>query len=175
MYADSKTHKIQLMYLKNSLIFKYITRCLISFVCFFFLSTSHFVHYKSSNCPSSLHSFSNSKVRYEYLRFKNYWGQNLLIPSVPQGRTPEAVQQGTPLSAVANNNLRLFPHVHFQFFSVVFLSPDALWPSSLFFSWNLDTKHQNQYKTQQEDIYISVSISLYFIQDHISLNLFRSL
>lgn len=142
---------------------------------FFFLSTSHFVHHKSSICTYSLHCFSKSKVRYEYIRFKNYWRQNLLIPSVPRRRTAEAVQQGTSLTAVANNNLRLFPHVPFQFFSVVFLSPDALWPSSLFFSRNQDTKHQNQYKTQQDDIYISVNISLYFIQDHISLNLFRSL
>lgn len=140
---------------------------------FLFLSTSHFVNYKSSICSYSLHSFSKSKVRYEYIRFKNYWRQNLLIPSVPRRRTAEAVQQGTPLTAVVNNNLRLFPHVPFQFFSDVFLSPDVLWTSLLFFFCNLDTIHKNQYKSQQ-DIYISVSISLYFIQDHMSLNLLPS-
>lgn len=139
----------------------------------FFLSTSHFVHYKSSICTYSLHSFSKSKVRYEYIRFKNYWRHNLLIPSVPRRSTAEAVQQGTPNTVVANNNLRLFPHMPFQFFWVVFLSPNVLWPVLLFFFWNLDTIHKNQYKSQQ-DIYILVSISLYFIQDHMSLNLLPS-
>lgn len=136
MYVDSKTHKIQYMYLKNSLLFKYRTRCLISFVCTFFLFTSHFVPCKSSNCTSSLHSFSNSKVWCEYLRFKNYWRQNLLIPSVPR-RRPRPCNKGRQLTAVAGNNLPLF---YLCLYSSSQLS--FLWPYFLFIL--LEPRHNTQ-------------------------------
>lgn len=161
------------IYLKNSLLFKYRTRYLISFVCIF-CSCPHPILSTTSPLSAVIPCipFQNQKLDMN-IWFKNYWRQNLLIPSVPRRRTAEVVQQGTPLTAVANNNLYLFPHVPFQFFSDVFLSPDVLWTSLLFFFCNLDTIHKNQYKSQQ-DIYISVSISLYFIQDHMSLNLLPS-
>lgn len=95
---------------------------------FFFLSTSNFVHYKSSNSTSFLYSFSIWKKK----EFKKYLRHNLFIPSVPR-RTHEAVQQETPLTAFASNNLRLSPHVPLQFLSILSLSPDVLWPSFLFF------------------------------------------
>lgn len=157
------------MYLKNSFLFKYRTRCLISFVCIFFF----LVHIPF--CPLQvlyLHLFLAFLFKIKswiwIYKIQELLKTELTYPlRAPKTHGWRQIRRSLTTTC-ASFHIRLSSSSRLPFFLQMFFDPFCF-----FFFWNLDTIHKNQYKSQQ-DIYILVSISLYFIQDHMSLNLLPS-
>lgn len=162
------------MYLKNSFLFKYRTRCLISFVCILFLVHIPFCPLQVLYLHLVLAFLFKIKSWIWIYKIQELLKTELTYPlRAPEDARLRPCNKGRQIrrsltTTCASFHIRLSSSSQLSFFLQMFFDPFCF-----FFFWNLDTIHKNQYKSQQ-DIYILVSISLYFIQDHMSLNLLPS-